>query len=212
MKVTTSGIINNIRTDIKKKIEMEEQKLNSINGAYTKVEMFLEDNGHQVSDNDDILVETMKTIKGIKEDKTSHSEDIEKIKGSIEQLKSITINTIDPTIVKNLDDKILSIEEKIKGSDAKLETVKEPLNVLLGLEVVCPACQGNKCALCENMGVVNIAKILEHSKLLEVEYDAGKGVQVNSIKQVEQENPRYPGNQENKVDIPLMKSYRIERK
>ena len=60
ININTSTIINNIKKDIQKKIDMEQKKLEDIKEALNNAEQFLLENGYtEITDNIDILKETI---------------------------------------------------------------------------------------------------------------------------------------------------------
>lgn len=197
MNINTSNVIETIKQDIQKKIDMEQKRLNDINNSLTSVEQFLLDNGHvEIKENEDILAEVMQTIRKLKKQTTINKSDIENINKSISALKSIN-NHIDDNILMSLDIKIKEIQEEIDKTSDKLGSVNEFLGILLHLQMVCPICggsgsvsaqvQGNdqekrfvgnkgqgasniSCSYCEGVGVLSIGKILANEELLEVEF------------------------------------------
>lgn len=188
MNINTSAIIESIQQDIKKKIDMEQKRLSDIQDSLDSVQQFLLDNGYsEVKETDDILEEVMKTIKKMKQQNAIDNEDIENIKKSIHSLKSIK-NNIDTAIISSLEDKIREIQADISANDTKLMSIKDRLNILLNLQIVCPVCNGscnvpssgtdekrfNKstpttCNYCDGIGVLSIGKILINEEIMEVD-------------------------------------------
>lgn len=188
MNINTSAIIESIQQDIKKKIDMEQKRLSDIQDSLDSVQQFLLDNGYsEVKETDDILEEVMKTIKKMKQQNAIDNEDIENIKKSIHSLKSIK-NNIDTAIISSLEDKIREIQADISMNDTKLMSIKDRLNILLNLQIVCPVCNGscnvpssgtnekrfNKntpttCNYCDGIGVLSIGRILINEGIMEVD-------------------------------------------
>lgn len=186
--INTSAIIESIQQDIKKKIDMEQKRLSDIQVALDSVQQFLLENGYaEIKETDDILEEVMKTIKKMKQQNAINNEDIENIKKSIHSLKNIK-NNIDVSIISSLEDKIKEIESNIEANENKLVSIKDCLNILLNLQIVCPVCNGscnihssgteekrfNKgnpttCNYCDGIGVLSIGKILVNEGVMEAD-------------------------------------------
>ena len=174
ININTSTIINNIKKDIQKKIDMEQKKLEDIKEALNNAEQFLLENGYtEITDNIDILKETIKVIKDIKEKRVNNNRDIKNIKESIHILKDMN-NSIDDNVFKSLEKKIKEIENNIKQDSDKLESVNCFLTVLLNLNIICPVCSKDKsgynnCSYCEGVGYLTISKVLINERIIEPE-------------------------------------------
>lgn len=186
--INTSVVIESIQQDIKKKIDMEQKRLSDIQSALHSVQQFLLENGYEeIKETDDILEEVMKTIKKMKQQNAINNEDIDNIKKSIHSLKNIK-NHIDIAIITSLEDKIREIEADIEENENKIISIRDSLNILLNLQIVCPVCNGNcsmlssgaeekrfnkgsptTCNYCDGIGVLNIGKILVNEGIMEVD-------------------------------------------
>lgn len=177
--LNTNSIITTIQNDIQKAIDLEQKKLDNIKNSFAKAEQFLLDNGTEICDDDDVLIEIMKCIKNMKQQMSDNNLDIKNISNSIKSLEALS-NTIDPSITESLKDKIKTIESYNSTSKEKLNEARSFLEVLLSLEIVCPACQGGtratqrknsgNCSYCAGRGVLNISTLLEKEGMLEVDY------------------------------------------
>lgn len=172
--VSTNNIITIIEENLEKSINLQQQQLNNIKNSFSKAQNFLLENDYsELNEEDDIIMEVMKCLKRIKEQMGSNEKDITSINESIKSLQSLS-NTIDKSITKQLQDKIDFIKEHNTSCSLKIKESKAFLDILLSLEIVCPACNGKaktngRCSYCENVGVVNISKILEKEKVLDVD-------------------------------------------
>lgn len=178
--INTNDIIDTIKGDIQKTIDHEQSKLNSITAAYENAMQFLLDNGYsEINESDDVLIEVMKCIKTMKNQVKDNKSDIKNINESIKSLTALS-NSIDVKIINSLKEKIKGIEEDNDTSSNKLKDSKQFLETLLSLEIVCPVCEGKGgnssnrkngvCSCCDDVGVINISKLLEKENLLEVDY------------------------------------------
>lgn len=172
--LSTNNIISSIEENLEKSINLQQQQLDNIKNSFSKAQNFLLENDYsELNEEDDIIMEVMKCLKRIKEQISSNEKDIKSIKESVKSLQSLS-NVIDKSITKQLEDKVDFIKESNDGYTSKIKEAKSFLDVLLSLEIVCPACNGNaksngRCSYCDNVGVVNISKILEKEKILDAE-------------------------------------------
>ncbi|QUH21904.1 hypothetical protein [Alkaliphilus sp. B6464] len=188
MNINTTLVINSIKNDIQKKIDMEQKRLNDIHDSMRMAEEFLLDNGsHDITQDDDILQKVMITIKELREKISINDTDIKSIQQSLESLNSIS-NKIDKAILTSLTTKVEDIKDDINIITNKLNSTNEFLPILLNLHFVCPQCKGSSngtssggenkrfnstgstiCTYCEGIGVLSIGKILQNENLLEDE-------------------------------------------
>lgn len=172
--LSTNNIISSIEENLEKSINLQQQQLDNIKNSFSKAQNFLLENDYsELNEEDDIIMEVMKCLKRIKEQISSNEKDIKSIKESVKSLESLS-NTIDKSITKQLEDKIEFIKENNDNYSSKIKESKNFLDVLLSLEIVCPACNGNaktngRCSYCDNIGVVDISKILEKEKILDID-------------------------------------------
>lgn len=170
--INTNNIISNIESNLEKSISLQQQQLDNIKSSFEKAQNFLLENDYsELNEEDDIIIEVIKCLKRIKEQINSNDKDIGSIMKSIKSLESLS-NSIDKSITKQLEDKISSIKQNSENYSSKLKEAKLFLDILLSLEILCPACNGTtkqngRCSYCDNSGVINISTILEKEKILE---------------------------------------------
>lgn len=173
--LNTNEIISSIENTLQKTIDLQQQQLDNIKSSFEKAKQFLlENNKSEITEDDDIIIEVMNSLKEIKENISSNEKDIKNIKNSIKSLESLS-NAIDDSITKQLENKIEGISKNNEMFTSKLKDAKTFLDILLSLEIVCPSCDGSKnsinnCSFCRGRGVVNISKILENQKLLDEDF------------------------------------------
>ena len=184
--VNTSTLINDVKRNIEKKIEIEQANLTKITSAMEDAKNFLMENGQKELKDNDILKEVMATMKKLKEKNSLGMQDIDNIKTSISALKSIS-TPIDKTILSSLEDSIKVIQKNINDVDLKLESVSGFLEILLNIQVECHVCGSHKtisetdkrfnktssyCSYCDNTGTITIGKIFYNEKILETDMSA----------------------------------------
>jgi len=186
MNINTTAVINTIKDDIQKKIDMEQKRLDDIHASMKMAEEFLLDNGcDDITQDEDILQNVMVTIQELKKRISINDTDINSIQQSLDALNTIN-NKIDKNVLSSLTSKISDIKEDTEIITDKLNGTNDFLPILLNLQILCPECKGSygsnqntenkrftnanaNCTYCDGVGVISIGKILQNEDLLEDE-------------------------------------------
>lgn len=138
MDINYTEVIENVKEEIRKKIEYEEKRLKDINDALSKLKTYTTPKQYYKEDVIKSALQMQKDLEDTISDLQMQIRSLEKSISEIEQLASTSasIKTIVDSLKKEIDDR----NKKITDCEKQIKDIKDTFTILLGLQIKCPFC------------------------------------------------------------------------